>query len=155
MTRQRKERRDMKSGFLPAFAVALAALPQTLAAAAPAPAAPVAGEKELSSLIARHLRSGGSWFTPAEREVIERKCGYAPGEWDGFEANVTRGTFTCTNGRVVDDPEMRTVLRAAEPRIRTRVEAMMARADVRAAISRVAEIATAKAMREVEARRER
>jgi hypothetical protein len=133
-----------------------------LAALASAPAAPVAaspaavqGEKELSALINRHLRSGGSWFTPAERAVIERKCGYAPGEWDGFEANLSRGTFTCANGRVVDDAEVRAVLKAAAPRIEARVEAVMARADVAAAISRVADSAAAAALREIEARRRR
>ncbi|HEU0098261.1 MAG TPA: hypothetical protein VFQ67_05730 [Allosphingosinicella sp.] len=103
----------------------------------------------LSALINRELRSGGSWFTPAERAVIERKCGYAPGEWDGFEANLSNGRFTCRNGRVVaDDPEMRAVLRAAEPRIRARVEAVMARADVTAAIERVARVAAAEALGE-------
>lgn len=124
-------------------------------AAASAPAAPrVEGQDELSALIDRNLRSGGSWFTPSERAVIERKCGYRPGEWDGFEANLSNGTFTCRNGRVVrDDPEMRAVLKAAEPRIRARVEAVMKRADVTAAIGRVARIAAAEALREVDARR--
>ncbi len=109
------------------------------------------GERgRLSTLIDRNLRFGGSWFTPAERAVIERKCGYAPGEWDGFEANFSNGSFTCRNGR-----ELRAVLDAAEPRIRARVEAVMARADVVAAIGRVAEEAAAKALGEVEARRRR
>jgi hypothetical protein len=140
----------MKAALISAAAVVLAL------AVPPAFAAPRAeGGRELSALIERHLHAGGSWFTPAERAVIERKCGYKPGEWDGFEANLSRGTFVCSNGRVVEDPEMRSVLRAAEPRIRARVEAVMARADVAAAISRVAEAAAAQAMREVKARRGR
>jgi hypothetical protein len=131
--------------------LATLALTPAQACAAPRPSGP----EDLSALINRELRSGGSWFTPAERAVIERKCGYRPGEWDGFEANLSRGTFVCGNGRVVDDPEMRSVLRAAEPRIRARVDAVMARADVAAAISRAAKAAAAEAMREWQARHRR
>lgn len=135
-------------------AAALAALALTLAAPAPASGPSEPQEDSLSTLIDRNLRSGGSWFTAQERAVIERKCGYASGEWDGFEANMSDGTFTCRGGKVVDDPEMRAVLKAAAPRIEARVEAVMARADVAAAIARVAEVAAAKALREVEAGRE-
>ncbi|MFL6846623.1 MAG: hypothetical protein ACJ8ER_17290 [Allosphingosinicella sp.] len=119
--------------------------------------APAAADREgeaLSALINRELRSGGSWFTPAEQAVIERKCGYKPGEWDGFEANLSSGAFTCSNGRVVrDDPEMQAVLKAAEPRIRARVDVVMKRAEVTAAIARVAATKAEEAMREVAARR--
>ena len=87
--------------------------------------------------------------------MIERRCGYAPGEWDGFEANLSNGTLICSDGRKVDDPEVRAVLRAAERRIEARVEAVMARADVAAAIARVAEVAAAEALGQVEARRRR
>jgi hypothetical protein len=137
----------MKRIFLAATALALA-LP---AVSAPASVADREGEA-LSALINRELRSGGSWFTPAEQALIVRKCGYRPGEWDGFEANLMNGRFHCTNGRVVDDAEMRGLIEAAEPRIEARVERVMARADVKAAISRVADAAAAEAMREVEAR---
>lgn len=130
----------------------LAALALALAAPATASGAPQPEEESLSTLIDRNLRAGGSWFTPSERALIEWKCGYAPGEWDGFEANLSDGTFICRDGRKVDDPEMRAVLRAAGPRIEARVEAVMARADVTAAIARVAEAATAEALRKLEAR---
>ena len=116
---------------------------------AAASASPAAGSDELSSLINRELRAGGSWFTPAEQAVIVRKCGYAPGEWDGFEVRLTGGKLHCTNGRVVDDAEMRGLIRAAEPRIEARVKRVMARSDVRAAISRVAKAAAAEAMAEM------
>lgn len=135
------------------FESMIAASLAALALGAPPAQAAADGEQDLSALINRELRSGGSWFTPAEQRVIEAKCGYKPGEWDGFEANLSRGTFTCANGRVVDDPEMRAVLRAAEPRIKARVETVMARADVKAAISRVASAAAAEAMRELDRRR--
>ena len=131
------------------WAAAFAAL-----AASSAPAADrVGGQDELTSLINRELRSGGSWFTPAERALIERKCGYAPRAWDGFEANLSDGTFICRGGRRVDDPEMRAVLKVAAPRIEARVEAVMESAEVAAAIARVAETAAAEALRKVEIRR--
>jgi len=148
----------MKAALIPAaFLAALAPAPAESAPASPAAAAAAGqGEEGLSALIDRELRSGGSWFTPAEQGVIERKCGYAPGEWDGFEANLSDGAFTCSNGRVVrDDAEMRALLRAAEPRIEARVEAVMARADVRAAISRVAKASAEAALSESEAGRRR
>jgi hypothetical protein len=144
----------MKAALIPAALLAAFAS----APAAPASASPAAAkaQEELSALINRELRSGGSWFTLEERRVIERKCGYAPGEWDGFEANLSRGTFTCRNGRVVrDDAEMTALLSAAEPRIRARVDRVMRSVGVRAAISLVASAAAAEAMREVEARRGR
>lgn len=48
---------------------------------------------------------------------------------------------------------MRAVLKAAAPRIEARVGAVMARADVAAAIARAAAAAAARALGEVEARR--
>jgi hypothetical protein len=147
----------MKTSLFAASLIVLLAAALAPAAPAPAPAAPrVKGEQDLSALINRELRSGGSWFTPEEQKVIERKCGYRPGEWDGFEANLSDGTFTCRNGRVVTgDAEMSAVLRAVRPRIEARVGRVMARANVKAAIGRVAAAAAAEAMREVEARRGR
>jgi hypothetical protein len=129
--------------------VTVSALAGLMIFAQPAPAAPGVGSEDLSTLINRELRAGGSWFTPAEQAVIVRKCGYASGEWDGFEVRLTDGKFHCTNGRVVDDAEMRALIRSAEPRIEARVEQVMARSDVRAAISRVARAATAEAMRDM------
>ena len=148
----------MKSQSTPAAALAAFALAFAAPAAAPLQARPAASqsqEQDLSALINRELRAGGSWFTPAERAVIERKCGYAPGTWDGFEANMSGGVFTCRDGRRVDDPEVRAVLKAAEPRIEARVEAVMGRADVAAAIARVAEAAAERALAGIEAKRGR
>lgn len=127
----------------------LSALAAVLVLAAPAPASPSSGTDELSALINRELRAGGSWFTPAEQAVIVRKCGYRPGEWDGFEVRLTDGKLHCVNGRVADDAETRSLIRSAEPRIEARVDQVMARSDVRAAISRVARAAAAEAMREM------
>jgi hypothetical protein len=109
-------------------------------------------EEALDRVIDRELHAGGPFFTAPERALIERKCGYAPGSWDGFSINISNNVLTCSNGRRVDDPEIRAMLRAAEPRIEARVEEVMARPAVRAAIDRVADAATAQAMRALRAR---
>jgi hypothetical protein len=103
-------------------------------------------QRGLSAMINRAIRADGPFFTPAEQAVIVKACGYAPGEWDGYSANDVEGEFHCTNGRVVDSPELRAVMRAARPRIERRVDAVMARPEVKSAIARVAEEASAAAM---------
>lgn len=119
--------------------------------AAPLPATADPGDDSgLGAEIDRQLRAEGPWFTPDEQAVIAEACGYAPGEWDGFELNMNNDTLICTNGRRADSPEVRRVLRAAEPRIEARVERVMASAEVQGRIARIAERATAAAMRAVE-----
>ena len=117
-------------------------------------AAPAAAESDddhgLGALINTRLRAGGPFFTPDERAVIERACGYAPGEWDGMSFNTHNNVFHCTNGRRVSDPAVRRVLTAAEPRIEARVNEVMASPEVVAAIDRISDEATATAMAEVE-----
>ena len=108
--------------------------------------------QSLSAVIKREIRAGGPFFTPDEQKVIAAKCGYRVGEWDGYDANMSDGVFICTNGRRIDDPEMRAVIAAAGPRIRQRVNMVMAQADVRAAIDRVAAVATDEALRRVRER---
>ena len=118
------------------------------ASAAAAPAAEEAGDR-LGAMIERQLRAEGPFFTPEERAVIERACGYAPGAWDGFDVNISDNVLTCTNGRRADSAEVRAVLRAAEPRIEARVGRVMASPEVAAAIARVAEQASVEALRAV------
>ena len=118
----------------------------------PAAATATPESEALSRTINRELRAGGSWFTAEERALVERKCGYAPGQWDGFEVNISNNVLTCSNGRRVDDPEVRAMLRAASPRISARVREVMARPAVHAAIDRVARVATERALRRVRAR---
>ena len=135
------------SRHLPSLAM-LAALVLLPAAAKAAPE-----EEGLGRLINREIRADGPFFTADERALVERKCGYAPGQFDGFEANISNGVLTCSNGRRVDDPEVRAMLRAAQPRIERRVREVMRRPVVTAAIERVAHEAAARALREVRARR--
>jgi len=124
-----------------------------LASAAATPAAPAsdesAAERRLDDLIESRLRAGGPFFTPAERAAIERKCGYAPGSWDGYEASIIGDAFHCTNGRRLTDRETRAILAAARPRIEARVEHVMATPQVRAAIDEVAQAAEAQALRDL------
>ena len=130
--------------------LALAAPVALLGLGTPAGAQP--GDDEgLGDLIRQRLRAEGPFFNAEERAVIEQACGYAPGEWDGFELNLSNQVLRCTNGRRVDSPEVRRVIRAAEPRIEARVDRIMESADVRQAISRVTERATARAMRAMDA----
>ena len=124
-----------------------------LAAIALTPGASATPESEsLSRTINRELRAGGPWFTAEERALVERKCGYAPGQWDGFEVNISNSVLTCTNGRRVDDPEVRAMLRVVSPRISARVREVMARPAVSAAIDLVARNATERALARVRAR---
>jgi hypothetical protein len=126
----------------PAFASAKDSNPAEAAIEARAEAA---GER-LGDEIQRAIRAGGPFFTAEERAVIERACGYPAGSYDGFEANMSDGVFTCTNGRRADSAEVRAVMAAAGPRIGARVAAAMDRPEVRAAIERVASEASAAAL---------
>jgi hypothetical protein len=127
-------------------------LPAAIAAgfaATTLPASAEAPERELGALIQQGLREGGPFFTAEEQAVINRACGYTPGEWDGFELNMHGDILHCTNGRDVGDPQIRRVVRLAAPRIGRRVSAVMARADIRDAIDHIAEEATDRAMRDL------
>ena len=127
-------------------------LPALLAAGLAATALPASAadpEHDLESMIQQGLREGGPFFTAEEQAVINRACGYAPGEWDGYEINMHGDLLHCTNGREVDDPTVRGVMRQAGPRIGRRVRAVMARPEVREAIARIAEEASARAMEEL------
>ena len=121
--------------------------------AAPLPATADPGDDAgLGEEIDRQLRADGPWFTPEEQAVIARACGYAPGEWDGFDISMNDDTLICANGRRADSPEVRRVLRAAAPRISARVQRVMASPAVRGRIARITERATAAALRAAELR---
>lgn len=119
------------------------------ATTAAAASAEEAGER-LGEAIERGLRAEGPFFTEAERAVIERACGYAPGQWDGFDVNMDDDALICADGRRADGAELRAVLRAAGPRIEARVARMMASPEVAGAIARIAEQAAAEATRGIE-----
>ncbi len=122
------------------------------AASLVAPAAAEPGDHGLGGLIHERLRAGGPFFTAQERAVIDRACGYGPGEWDGYSLNTENDVLHCADGRRVDDPAVRAVLRAAAPRISRRVSAVMASPEVEAAIARITEEATASTMAAVRLR---
>jgi hypothetical protein len=111
----------------------------------PGSAADEAGD-HLGAMVSAAIRSGGPFFDAADRAVIERKCGYEAGSWDGIELSMAGDVFRCTNGRELDDPEVRAIVHRAEPLIERRVSAAMARPEIVAEIDRIAREASAKAL---------
>jgi hypothetical protein len=94
-------------------------------------------QARLDALVDRAIDEGGPFFTPAERAVIERACGYPPGSWNGFQVNMIGNVFHCTNGRRVSSPEVRAVMAAASPRIDAHVDAVFDRPEIVAAMEQV------------------
>lgn len=107
--------------------------------------AEAAGDR-LGERIETAIKADGPFFTAEERAVIERKCGYPAGSFDGFEVNIQNGVLTCRGGRRVDDAEMRALMAVAEPRIEARVESVMNSAEVKGAIRAVAREAEREAL---------
>ena len=105
-----------------------------------------ASEARLDRLVDAAIDEGGPFFTPAERLVIERACGYAPGTWNGFQVNMVGGVLLCTNGRRVSSPQVRAVMAAASPRIDAHIDAVMDRPEIVAAMRQVEREAEAKAL---------
>ena len=100
----------------------------------------------LGGMISAAIRSGGPFFDAADRAVIERKCGYDAGSWDGIELSMVGDTFRCTNGRELIDPEVRAIVHRAEPLIEKRVQAVMALPEIAAEIDRIANEAAGAAL---------
>jgi len=100
----------------------------------------------LGARIEAAIKAEGPFFTAEERVVIERKCGYPAGSFDGFEVNISNGVLTCRGGRRIDDAEMRALMAVAQPRIERRVKAVMESAEVQGAIRAVADEATREAL---------
>lgn len=108
-------------------------------------------EAKLEQVIDRAIHADGPFLTASERALIERKCGYPAGSWDGQNFSMNNGVLICSNGRKVDDPEVRAMMDAAAPRIQKRVQQAMARTEVVAAIEAVSREAAAEALRELAA----
>ncbi|HZF94629.1 MAG TPA: hypothetical protein VEZ20_07105 [Allosphingosinicella sp.] len=106
-------------------------------------------ERRLERLVDAGIREGGPFFTDAERAVIERACGYEAGSYDGFTANMTDGTFICSNGRRVDTPEIRAVMATAGPRISARVRRTLGSPEFSEAVAEIARTASEQAVRAV------
>ena len=100
----------------------------------------------MRSAIDHAIHAGGPLLLPAERALVERKCGYPAGSWDGRDFNMNNGVLVCSNGRRVDDPEVRAMMENASPRISRRVREAMNRPEVRAAIAEVSREATEAAL---------
>ena len=81
-------------------------------------------DDRLSQTIDHALEAEGPWLLPAERELIDRKCGYSGDEADRDSITMNDGVLICSNGRRVDDPEVRAMVEVAGERISRRVEAV-------------------------------
>lgn len=95
-------------------------------------------EARLDKLVDRAIDEGQPFFTPAQRAVIERACGYAAGSWDGFQVNMVGNVFHCTNGRRVSSPDVRAVMAAASPKIDAHIDRALDRPEIVAAMERIA-----------------
>jgi hypothetical protein len=126
-----------------AFAAAVAA---SLSLAGPAVAQDADAESRLDRTIDAAMKADGPWLLPAEQVLITRKCGYAPGSRDGESVTMNDGVLICANGRRVDDPEVRAMMRVAGPRIARRVHAVMASPAVKNALSLVVDGAVERAL---------
>jgi len=126
-----------------AFAAAVAA---SLSLAGPAAAQDADAESRLDRTIDAAMEADGPWLLPAEQALITRKCGYAPGSRDGESVTMNDGVLICANGRRVDDPEVRAMMRVAGPRIARRVHAAMASPAVKNALSLVVDGAVERAL---------
>lgn len=100
---------------------------------APGAARPKQGN--LGSAVETALEQDGPILTEDERDLVRRKCGYGTRDWDGSRFDAQEGVLICSNGRQVDDPEVRAVMARVGVRVRTRVRAAMERPEVRAAMS--------------------
>lgn len=90
------------------------------------------------------------FLTAEEKALIHRKCGYPSGSRESDNLTISNGVLHCSNGRKVDDPEVRAMMAVAGPRIEKRVQAIMARPEIKRAIGMVADEAAAKALRDLE-----
>lgn len=136
----------------------LIVLPALVAAGLTTTTPPAAAERGddhgLGALVQQRLRAGSSFFTAEEQTVIRSACGYGEGDWDGYEIRFDDDVLICENGRRVDSPDVRRVMRDAGPRIASRVGAVMGSPEVRERINRITSEATARAMREVASHRQ-
>jgi hypothetical protein len=107
-----------------------------------------AGDR-LGRTIRQAIEAEGPWLLPAERALIERKCGYAAGSGNSDSITFNDGVLICENGRRVDDPEVRAMMAAVGPRISRRVQAVMNSPSVRNAISAVADGAVQRALESI------
>jgi hypothetical protein len=115
-------------------------------------------EIRLSRTIDSALEAEGGWLLPAERALIDRKCGYVGEDADRGTVSMSDGVLICSNGRRVDDPEVRAMVEVAGERISRRVHAVMESPAVRNAIAAVSDEAVREALeslRETRARRGR
>lgn len=128
-------------------AVFAAAVAASITLAGSAFAQDADAEARLDRTIDAAMEAEGPWLLPAEQALITRKCGYAPGSRDGESISMNDGVLICANGRRVDDPEVRAMMKVAGPRISRRVHAVMESPAVKNALSLVVDGAVERALK--------
>lgn len=103
-------------------------------------------EIRLSRTIDAAMAAEGGWLLPAERALIDRKCGHVGADVGRDSVTMTNGVLICANGRRVDDPEVRAMMEAAGQRISRRVQAVMDSPAVRDAIAAISDRAVREAL---------
>ena len=117
-----------------------------LALAGPAAAAP--GEEAGRKLAGPKA----SIFTDGERAVVAARCGYGA-EWNGRNVVMNDGVLICSNGRRVNDPEVRAITARVGERVRVRVREAIDQAQVARTISRRAREQVRERMRHLHVQR--
>jgi len=101
-------------------------------------------------VVAEAIEREGPMITDAERATIRAKCG---GGEEGDSITSRDGVLICKNGRRVDDPEVRAIVARVGDRAAAHVASVMARPQVRQALSgealRAARAALRDASREI------
>ena len=120
---------------MPDFAKAsatLAGLMLWLAATGSAAAAP---PDATDRMVRSTVESRGSIFTDSERATIAARCGYGA-EWNGRNVVMNDGVLICSDGRRVDDPEVRAITTRVSERVTLRVREALDSAGVARTMSR-------------------
>jgi hypothetical protein len=109
--------------------------------------------RDLGRRINQAIKAEGPVLTDADRALIREKCGYRGGEWKDESIHVHNGVLHCSNGRQVDDPEVRAMMKRVGERARAHVERVMRRPEIKAAISGEASARAREAVRRMELHR--
>lgn len=123
-------------------------------ALAGAGAAPLAGQNpdRIGAAVSAAMRDGDPIVTDSDNAMIRAKCGYTADEARQRDVSFNDGALQCSNGRVVKDAQTEEMSRRISARASAKVNAVMARPEVRAAISGEATARAREAVRRVQAR---
>lgn len=105
----------------------------------------------IGRVIHKAMDEGEPIVTPADHAMIRAKCGYTAEQAERDNTNFNDGALKCSNGRVVKDAETVAMSRRIAARAKAKVDEVMSRPEVRAAISGEAAARANEAVRRVQA----